>query len=73
MSARRGKPVFLIDLSVPPSIEISCGELDDLYLYNLDDLSHIANENMAAGKSEIETARKYIEAKAAAVAKKLGI
>ncbi len=73
VSARRGKPMFLIDLSVPPNIEISCGELDDLYLYNLDDLSHIANENMAARKSEIETARKYIEAKAAAVAKKLGI
>lgn len=73
VSARRGKPVFLIDLSVPPNVEISCGELDDLYLYNLDDLSHIANENMAARKSEIETARKYIEAKAAAVAKKLGI
>jgi glutamyl-tRNA reductase len=39
------KPVFLIDLGVPRNIPPGIGELDDVFLYNVDDLQRIADEN----------------------------
>lgn len=73
VEARNGRPLFLIDLAVPRNIEAACGDLDDVYLYNLEDLSKIANENIALRKSEIETARKSVCEKSAHVAEKLDI
>ena len=67
---RGGKPMFLIDLAVPRNIEADCGDVDDAYLYNLEDLSRIANENMAARRAEIESARAAIAEKALGVSEK---
>lgn len=70
-AARGGRPIFLIDLAVPRNIDKACGEINDVYLYNLDDLSRIANENIALRKNEIEAARKEIQKKAQTVLTKL--
>jgi glutamyl-tRNA reductase len=43
---RREKPLFLIDLGVPRNFSASLGEIDDVFLYNLDDLAQIAAQNL---------------------------
>lgn len=61
MRARPEQPLFLIDLAMPRDIEPAVEELENVYLYNLDDLSKIANENLAARRSEIERARRILQ------------
>ena len=47
---RRNKPLFLIDIAVPRDIEASVDKLDNIFLYDVDDLQHVADENMEARK-----------------------
>ncbi len=61
---RAGKALFLLDLAMPRDIDPAVHPLDSLYLYNLDDLSAIANENLAQRKAEIEKARRILKAQA---------
>jgi len=61
MRTRPEKPLFLIDLALPRDIDPAVEEIDNVYLYNLDDLSHIANENLEARKAEIERAREILK------------
>ena len=46
MKRRPAKPLFLIDASVPRNIDESVAKLDNVFLYNMDDVSAIANENL---------------------------
>ena len=48
---RRGKPLFLIDIAVPRDIEAAVAELDNVFLYNIDDLQEVAAEG-ARGRAE---------------------
>jgi glutamyl-tRNA reductase len=60
MQARRGRPLFLIDIAVPRNIERACGDIEDVYLYDIDDLSQIARENLTARERELTTCRELI-------------
>jgi glutamyl-tRNA reductase len=51
---RRHRPVFMVDLAVPRDIEAEVSELDDVYLYTVDDLHEAIQENM---QSRVEAAR----------------
>lgn len=64
MRARPDRPLFLIDLALPRDIDPSVEDLDNVYLYNLDDLSDIANQNLAARKAEIDRAREILKSHA---------
>lgn len=61
---RPGRPLFLIDLAVPRDIEPSAGEPENAFLYNLDDLAAIANENLREREGEIEAARATLHGRA---------
>ncbi|MBC2593979.1 glutamyl-tRNA reductase [Ruficoccus amylovorans] len=54
---RPTRPLFAIDLALPRDIEDAIAELSNIYLYNLDDLAAIANENLKARQAEVEKAR----------------
>lgn len=43
---RRRKPMFMLDLAVPRDIEPAAGELEDVYLYTVDDLEGVIRENL---------------------------
>lgn len=47
LKERKHKPIFLVDLAVPRDIEPEVGELDDAYLYTVDDLQQIVEKNLA--------------------------
>ena len=61
MNQRPERPCFLIDLAMPRDVDPSVDEVENVYLYNLDDLSNIANENLEARKAQIEKARKILK------------
>ena len=42
---RRHRPIFMVDLAVPRDIEPAVAELSDVYLFSIDDLQHIVEEN----------------------------
>lgn len=56
---RKGRALFLIDLAVPRDIEADVQDLDQIFLYDVDDLQHVAEGNMKARKE----AAKMIESK----------
>lgn len=57
---RRHQPMLLIDLAVPRDIEEQVGDLDDVYLYTVDDLQSIVSANRKQRETEAETARDMI-------------
>lgn len=61
MAARRHRPLFLIDIAVPRDVEATVNSLDDVYLYNIDDLKEIAAANVRLRKREIHSAEVFIE------------
>jgi glutamyl-tRNA reductase len=60
MRARHERPLFLIDIAVPRNIDAAAEKLDNVYLYNIDDLQGIAGKNREARESEVETCRRFI-------------
>jgi len=61
MKERKQKPVFLIDIAFPRNIDPQINDLDNVYLYNIDDLQGIVDANMFERKKEAEKAEKIIE------------
>jgi glutamyl-tRNA reductase len=57
---RRYRPVFLIDIAVPRDIEAAVGEMENVFLYNLDDLQQVVSSTQAQRKDVIEAARRII-------------
>jgi glutamyl-tRNA reductase len=67
MRHRASRPLFLIDLAMPRNIEPAVGRLPNAFLYNLDDLAKIAEENLALREAEIHRVRALLADKAAAL------
>lgn len=64
LSSRPDRPFFLIDLALPRDADPDVDTLENVYLYNLDDLSAIANENIEMRRAEIDRARTILKAHA---------
>ena len=62
LRARKGdRPLFLIDLGVPRNFASDMAEMDSVYLYNIDDLAGIADENRALREAAAQDAELIIE------------
>ncbi len=61
MKERKQRQVFIIDISVPRNIDPEINELDNVYLYNVDDLQGIVDTNLFERKKEAEKAEQIIE------------
>jgi glutamyl-tRNA reductase len=53
---RRHKPIFIVDIAVPRDVEPEVAELPDVYLYTIDDLTQIIEENVKQRRSAAESA-----------------
>lgn len=51
---RKGKPLFLVDIAVPRDLDADISELDNVFLYDIDDLQNIVDENLAERKLAAE-------------------
>lgn len=56
MKHRAHRPLFVIDIAVPRDVEASAGDLEDVFVYNIDDLQQIVNENLARRQAELQHA-----------------
>jgi glutamyl-tRNA reductase len=56
LKQRKHKPMLMVDIAVPRDIEEQVGELDDVYLYSVDDLTEIVDANRQSRQSEVSKA-----------------
>ncbi len=61
MQTRRNRPLVLIDIAVPRDIDPNVQELENVFLYDIDDLEQIVKENVRLRQQEIETCRAIVE------------
>ena len=61
MKSRKHKPILMVDIAVPRDIEASVGELEDIYLYSVDNLTSIIQEGMRSREAAAEQAEEMIE------------
>lgn len=62
LKKRRHKPMFMVDIAVPRDIEQEVGDLSDVYLYTVDDLRDIIEENVRSREDAAKQAEELIEA-----------
>ena len=67
MKRRKHRPLLLIDIAVPRDIDPAVSELDNVYLYNVDDLQSIASDYMSLRKEEVARCEKIISEKVSAL------
>lgn len=72
MNQRRHRPLLLIDIAVPRNIEPEVNFLEDVYLYNIDDLQAIANDYLKQRQEEVAHCEKIIREKAAPLLGQVG-
>ncbi|PTY00491.1 glutamyl-tRNA reductase [Opitutus sp. ER46] len=67
MQKRPARPLFFIDQALPRDVDPGVAGMENVFLYNLDDLARIAEENRAARNAEIEKCRAMVIEKASAL------
>jgi glutamyl-tRNA reductase len=61
LKKRKHQPMFMVDIAVPRDIEAEVGELDDIYLYTVDDLEEVIQENIRSRQEAAEQADEIID------------
>ena len=61
MKERKHRPVFLIDISVPRNIDPEINKIDNVYLYNVDDLQEVVDTNILERKKEATKAETIVD------------
>lgn len=62
MPRRKQRPLFVIDLAVPRDVDQEIGRIDNIYLYNIDDLKKVVDENIGSRTRELDSCFKIINA-----------
>ena len=61
LKKRKRRPIFMVDIAVPRDIEPEVGELEDIYLYCVDDLHGIIEENLQSRRDAAQQAEEIID------------
>ncbi len=61
VKARKHRPIFVVDIAVPRDIEPEAGDLDDVYLYTVDDLKNVIQDNMRSREKAAQQAEEIID------------
>ncbi len=64
LKRRKNRPMFFIDIAVPRDIDPDVNALDNVYLYDIDDLKEVVEENLAQRKEEAAKARAITDSEA---------
>jgi glutamyl-tRNA reductase len=65
LRARRRRPILMIDLAVPRDIDPAIAELNDVYLFSIDDLQQLVDENLQRRAAAAAEARSLLDAEVA--------
>jgi glutamyl-tRNA reductase len=60
LKQRRYRPIFIIDLAVPRDVEASVGDLENVYLYNIDDLQQVVSTTQSQRTDAIDSAKAIV-------------
>src|SRR3954467_2681702 len=60
MRPRRNRPLFIIDIAMPRDVDADAGEIEQVFLYNIDDLQATVRENLARRASEVTRAEAIV-------------
>ena len=60
MRPRRNRPLFIIDIALPRDVDASAGEIEQVFLYNIDDLQATVRENLARRSGEVSRAETIV-------------
>lgn len=71
MAGRRNRPLILIDISVPRNIDSEAQRVENVYLYNIDDLNAIVSENVCNRERELALCNQILDARASELMEKL--
>ena len=58
---RKNKPMFIVDLAVPRDVEPQVGEINNVYLYTVDDMQQVVSENLKSRQDAAIEAEKIVE------------
>ena len=61
MTRRRSDPLYIIDLAVPRDVEPSVGDIEQVFLYNIDDLQKFVQKNVSTRSAEVAKAERIVE------------
>lgn len=61
MRHRRNRPIFFIDIAVPRDIDPAINQIDNVYLYDIDDLQSVVDANLEARRQEAQLAEEIID------------
>ncbi|MBU2552136.1 MAG: glutamyl-tRNA reductase [Proteobacteria bacterium] len=61
LRARRHRPLFFVDIAVPRDVDPAVNRLDNVYLYDIDDLRSVVEENRAAREEEAVRAERIVD------------
>jgi glutamyl-tRNA reductase len=61
LRARKRRPMFMVDIAVPRDIDADVAELEDVYLFTVDDLQSVVNENLEGRRQAAREAGELIE------------
>jgi glutamyl-tRNA reductase len=61
LKKRKHRPIFMVDIAVPRDIEPEVAELEDVYLYTVDDLDEVIQENLKSRQDAAEQAKEIIQ------------
>ena len=60
-AARKNRPIFLVDIAVPRDIDPEINKIDDMFVYDVDDLQQVADANIKQRRKEAEQAEAIVE------------
>jgi glutamyl-tRNA reductase len=61
LKRRNREPIFVIDIAVPRDVDPAVNELDNIYVYDIDDLKQVADQNLEARREEMTQCMKIVE------------
>jgi glutamyl-tRNA reductase len=61
LKARKHRPIFIVDLAVPRDVEPEVAELNDVFLYSVDDIAEVVKDGLDARQSVVKEAEVIIE------------
>lgn len=68
---RRYRPMLIVDIAVPRDVEPQAGELDNVFLYTVDDLSEVIEENLQSRRTAAEQAEEIVQSQVELFMRKL--